>query len=546
MISARILNVDLSKKEIWLENIDWQGIGGRGFGANLLRKNLVKNAFDEKSSVFFISSPLVGFAPAVNRTWVVCVSPLTGFYLCSSAGGWFGGELRKSGIDVLRILGRLDSPGYLLVKNGRASIEDASKIWGRTTDKVVSFLDRKHGGKTACIGPAGENEVLYANILAEERAFGRGGHGAVLGNKKLKAIHVVGRMEIPCENLEKSREIYKKMLKEVLKQKDWQKEGTLSLCEVINSAHGWPTANFRRVYFEKGEKIYYKGFEKFIVERKGCFNCPVQCARWMKIGKKIRDGPEYETVWAFGPQIENDSPEKIIKANVLCDELGLDTISCGNILGFYLECVEKGLLKKEWTWLQIIKKIAYKKGIGELLSKGSKAVTAGAYFAINQAGMELPAYDPRAFPGMALTYIFSPRHGCHLKAWVVGHELKMPLEKRLSLKGKAEIVYKMMFRQLSFVDSVCLCSFLDLPDDLIVEQYNAVVGSDYTVEDFERIGKECLNIERNIDVSLGLTKEKDTLPGRILKEPVVVQGKEIYLENELEDAKKEFYDLSGW
>ena len=253
--------------------------------------------------------------------------------------------------------------------------------------------------------------------------------------------------------------------------------GTLELSEVCNEANIWPTDNWKKSYFDKGEDIYFDKFEKFIVKRVPCFKCPVPCAKHMKHKSgKVEDGPEYETIWAFGPQIKNNKPELIIEANRLCDKYGLDTINTGSIIGWLKECSEKGLVDYQFNSdeqiLELISDIALRDGelqkqLGEGLKKIAEDYNAGD-FAIHQQNMCIPAYDPRGVWGMLLTYTLGPRHGCHLKAWTVSTELKMPFEKRISTEGKAKLVSEIMTSRDAFTDSVSHCSFLDYEDELLI------------------------------------------------------------------------------
>ncbi len=560
-MKPRMLDVNLSEEKTEVRELDdsyfneW--VGGRGLGAKLLSEEKVEDIepLSEENVLIFSTSPFVGLAPAFNRIWVTTISPLTGYYLCSSAGGFFAGMMRKAGFDVIRVKGKAERPVVLEVSDGKAVLVEAFDLWEKSTDYVREKLKSK--GSIACIGEAGEKKVRFASIQFDERSAGRGGAGAVMGSKLLKAVTVNGSLEFPAADSEKAKELMRKLTEKLVKtQASWGEQGTLLISRMVNEADGWPTNNFRQTHFKDAEPLYYEGFKDKIVERRACFNCPIACARYVRHKDgSLHEGPEYETVWAFGPQIGFNDPELVIQANRLCDKHGLDTINTGNIIGWVMELSEKGLIERQVKTkeqvLELITDIAFRQGqlpwdLGEGLKHAAKTIGEEAEkIAIHQQNMCLPAYDPRAFPGMLLTYTLGPRHGCHLKAWTISRELKMPLQERLSGKGKARLVNELMvFR--AFVDSASHCSFLDFDEEDYSALFETVLGVTKTMEDFKSVGSKILDLERSIDVRRGLTKEQDTLPYRILNEPVIVNGREFKAAEAFEEMKREFYKLRGW
>lgn len=565
-MKVRMLEVDLSSGKIEKKELDdsyfrnW--IGGRGLGAKLLSEEKIEEIepLAENNVVFFVTSPLIGYAPAFNRVWITTISPLTNYYLCSSAGGYFAGELRKAGFDVLKITEKSENPVYLSIENGEAKLEDASELWKKDTDMVDKILKEKHGGRNACIGIAGENLVRFACVQFGMRSAGRGGAGAVLGSKKLKAISVKGNLEIPAANKEEAIEFDAELTKKVAsEQMGWKEKGTLELMEEINEADIWPTANWRKSHFDKGEKVYFPAFEKHVIRHETCFKCPIACWRIMK-SKHMEneyDGPEYETIWAFGPQCSNDDIDIIIAANYLCDKYGMDTIATGSAIGFFMECAEKGMV--DYTFqtkeqiLELIGDIARRDGedqklLGEGIHVFAKRIGPEAEkFAIHQQGMPLPAYDPRGVWGMLLTYTLGPRHGCHLKAWTISKELKMSVDDRTSTEGKAELVSNTMDYRQTFVDSASHCSFVNFEKQEVGKALKLVVGDDFTVEELEEHGKKIVDLERKLDKRRGLTKDDDILPYRIIEEETEVKGKKVVVGKEaFNRLKEEFYRIRGW
>ncbi len=550
----RLLQVDLTRSIVKEKELDdryiSEWIGGRGLGAKLLSENNAKaEPFSEKSEVFVLTSPLTGLLPCVNRIWFVSVSPLTGYYACSSAGDFFAGELRKTGFDGIRVTGKSKKPVYLSIINGKARLNNAGSLWGKNTQETTELLKKKHDGEVASIGIAGENLVRFACVNVGVRQAGRGGMGAVLGFKKLKAIIVRGNKAI------KPSRFYAETLKEIRRTRmGWKKAGTLDLMEIANEADFWPSYNWKKSHFDG--HVYWEDFKKHVTGYHTCFNCPISCGRNMKSKYgDSSDGPEYETVWAFGPQCSNSNADIIIRANRLCDLYGMDTIATGGVIGWFLECVEKGLLDYQPTGseqiLELIGDIARREDFGNMLAEGvrraSATVSGSESFAVNQAGMELPAYDPRSLWGMLLTYTFGPRHGCHQKAWTVFKELKMGLRGRISTKGKARMVSELL-DETAVLDSSCGCNFVDQVNlERIARVMGDLTGKKYDSKKLMGIGKKIVDLERKMDVMRGLKKEDDSLPARIIEEQTVIKGKKVIVgKKNFDKMKKEFYRIRRW
>ena len=559
--NLRMLSVDLASGEIESEERGpeyWERyIGGRGVGAKLLsEEDFRHDPYDPRTPVFLVTSPFEGTIASCNRTWVVSISPLTGYYSCAAAGGFWGITLRKASFDVVRLVGRSDKPAFLEIRNGKAQLLDASNLWGRNTEETREAL--KDHGRTLCIGPAGENRVRLAGVALEDRMAARGGLGAVLGSKQLKAVTVFGTAELPNLDSDATKAFHKQT-------QAWNKErsgyfheqGTMEIPPKVNDGNLWPTHNWQEVTWSKGESLYFPKWKNILTGYTTCFDCAIRCTRTnsSRYGDKGR-GPEYETAWAFGPQILNDDPELIVHANKLCDLYGLDTISTGSVLGFYRECIERGLAKDTWTTnekiFELIEAIAHRRGVGEILGEGtlraSQVFNGGSSdFAIQQCGMELPAYDPRGSWGMFLCYVFGPRHGCHNKGWTVYVELGMSLEARVGPQGKAKMVSDLI-DETAVIDSTGICTlvtpmvFTESP-----AAYKAVLEKEITEEEMRRIGRGITDLERWLDIERGHTKEKDTLPVRLIEEEVTVNGKQVQVGwdtwNHLRD---EFYRYRGW
>lgn len=559
--NLRMLSVDLSSGEIEAEERGpeyWERyIGGRGVGAKLLsEEDFRRDPYDPRTPVFLVTSPYEGTIASCNRTWVVSVSPLTGYYSCAAAGGFWGITLRKASFDAVRLVGRSDKPVLLKIRDGKAELLDGSHLWGRNTEETRAAL--KDHGRALCIGPAGENRVRIAGIALEDRTAARGGLGAVLGSKNLKAVTVFGTASLPNLDSDATKAFHKQT-------QAWNKErsgyfheqGTMEIPPKVNEGNLWPTHNWQEVTWAEGANLYFPKWKNILTGYTTCFDCSIRCTRTnsSRYGDSGR-GPEYETTWAFGPQILNEDPDLIVHANKLCDLYGLDTISTGSVLGFYRECIERGLAKDTWATnekiFELIEAIAYRRGIGDVLAEGSLRASqvfngGSSDFAIQQCGMELPAYDPRGSWGMFLCYVFGPRHGCHNKAWTVYLELGMSLEARLGSVGKAKMVSDLL-DETAVIDSTGICTlvtpmvFTESP-----AAYKAVLEKDVDEAEMRRIGRGITDLERWLDIERGHTKEKDALPARLIEEEVTVNGRKVRIGTDgWEKLRGEYYRYRGW
>ena len=567
-------------------------IGGRGLGVYLVLKevNPRVDPLSPSNKVFVMTGPLTGVngIPAPGRWCSVTKSPLTGTIHDSQSGGKFGPELKFAGFDAIIIEDISEKPVYLWVHDGEVDIRDATHLWGKdvhtTTDMIKEELasevgkDEAKNIKVAAIGPAGENLVKFAAIMNDKnRAAGRGGHGAVWGSKKIKAIATLGHMKPGVADEGKFREAVIKVMDKIKKNpvtsEALPKLGTAVLVNIINKAGILPTKNFRSGVFSGADRISGERLaDEFVVWEKQreeiCWGCPMGCARYTKVTKSPFSGegggPEYETIWAFGAQTGNDNLEAITKANFLCNELGLDTISMGHTIGTLMELVELGKVPPEvlrglvakWgspeAIVELVWRTAYRSGIGNELAEGAYrlALKYGApEVAMVVRGQELPAYDPRGAQGHGLAYATSNRGGCHLRAYMISPEvLGVPqLVDRFSTEGKSKMV-KHFQDVFAVVDSLVICKFTTfaLWTDDFVDMLNAVTGFNYTIEELERIGEKIYNAERAFNVlSFGDGREYDTLPKRLLEEPMPEGASKGHVVR-LSDMLDEYYDVRGW
>ncbi|MFW9834951.1 MAG: aldehyde ferredoxin oxidoreductase family protein [Candidatus Thorarchaeota archaeon] len=568
---APILYVDLTDKRIRREPIPAhlfkQYLGGRGLGVKLVYDSVTPETeplSPDNMLVFAVGPSTATRIPTAGRFVVITKSPTTGTIFDSHAGGYFGAQLRRAGFAAVVFQGKSDTPVYLWINDDVVEIRDASKIWGKdvndTTDQLLKETDEK--AQVACIGPAGENLGLMAAIMTDKhRAAGRGGVGAVMGSKNLKAIVAKGSGEVGVHDqerlnaaVERARRLIKK---NAVTNKSLPVYGTPVLVSVANELGMLPTNNFQEGTFNdadgvSGEKL----LERFSAGTYHCHGCPIGCGRVSLIkGEKI-GGPEYESLWALGPQCGISDLEWIAIANDRCNHLGLDTISTGSTIGAAMELVQRGKLDAPLRFgdttgiLELIEDIAYKRGLGAEMSEGSKRFTqryGAPELAMQVKGLELPAYDPRGAQGHALGYATSNRGGCHLRSYLIGPEvLGSPvLVDRDRPDGKADLV--MLYQDISAaMDCMVVCRFTNFAwtvDDY-ADMISACTGLDLSGRDLLRVGERIYNLERLFNLREGFTAKDDNLPPRFFK-PLPEGGSRNRVVH-LEEMMKEYYKLRGW
>ncbi|MCF7858599.1 MAG: aldehyde ferredoxin oxidoreductase family protein [Candidatus Cloacimonetes bacterium] len=567
----RIIKIDLTtgkQEEILIsKKIKREFIGGRGLGVKLYTDMCpVKlDPLDKENALIFSTGPITGLIQTAGRYQITSRSPLTGTIITSSSGGFFGTAMKKAGFDCLIVTGKSERPVYLDVNDGKITIKQATHLWGADTHETMKIIKQEinSSASVACIGPAGENLVPFAAVMNDkDRAAGRGGIGAVMGSKNLKAISAFGKKDISVHE----PEALKKMIstlntlidKNPVTGKSLQLLGTSVLVNVINEHGMYPTSNFQKGVFNDAEGTSGEKIAESILEgRSACFKCPIACGRKTRTSTRSGEGPEYESVWALGAQLGINDLEKITEANYTCNELGLDTITTGSTIGCAMELYEKNAFPEKLIWgdsdnlVKIVEDIAYKRGIGKDLALGSKKL-AEKYgkpeIAMQVKGMEIPAYDPRGVQGQALSFATSNRGGCHMQAYMISSEiLGSPVfTDRYSVDGKAEIVA--LLQDISAaVDSLVLCRFLQFAVslDTFKEILNIVTGSDYSEDELLKVGSRIYNLERKYNVEAGFDRKDDTLPARFLKEELK-EGASRNRLVKLDEMLDKYYEYRNW
>lgn len=569
---GKIIEVDLSKEKIYKysldEKISTDFLGGRGLGANILydRVNEKINPFNEKNLLIFAAGPLTGtIAPTSGRMSVTSKSPLTGTIFDSNSGGRFGVFLKKCGYDAIIISGRAKEPVYLSLQNDELKINSAEKLWKKDTASTNNLLKKIYGEKSSClcIGQAGENKVYFASIINDgKRSFGRGGLGAVMGDKLLKAIVVKGDKKIKIKDQDRLRDITyeanKNLKAHPITSKALPEFGTSVLVNLCNEMRIFGTENFQKSYFNGAEKISGESIaEKILTKKDGCYGCIIQCQRVTKTKRQKGHGPEFETVFALGSNLGIGDLETIAESNYLCNLYGLDTISCGLTLSCAMELEQRGILKEGLNFgnkkrlKEYIELIAFRKDIGDKLANGSKRFSEefkASDFAMQVKGLEFPAYDPRGAQGIGLGYATSNRGACHLRGgYAIGPEiLGVPrMINRFSSTGKAGYVVELQ-NFGAVIDSLVVCRFstFALSEIFWSRLLFAATGLEFRSEDIMKIGERIFNLERAYNLREGFDANHDILPKRFLNQKIKIGHR--YEVVHLKEMLDEYYQFRGW
>jgi aldehyde:ferredoxin oxidoreductase len=571
---GKVLRIELSRKKPSSQPLTKEQtelfLGGRGLGVDILFRELPRgtNPLSPENKMVFATGPLTGTgAPTSGRYSVITRSPLTGTIFDSNSGGHFGVQLKRSGWDAVVVEGKAEKPSYLWIRDESIEIRNADHIWGSNThtteDTVKSETDKE--AKVACIGPAGERQVLISAIINDKhRAAGRGGVGAVMGSKNLKAIAVLGNHETPIANREEftaaARVGLEAISKNPVTKDSLPNYGTAVLVNVINEIGALPTMNFRRGYFEDADAISGETIRERIFEKRvACDACTIACGRETKIPGRDRhgEGPEYETIGAFGAACGVRDLEAITEANYLCNEYGLDTISTGSTIACAMELSDTGHLTSgprfgdSEAMVNLVKMIGERTGIGNELAEGSFRFAerhGHPEFSMSVKALEIPAYDPRGIQGMGVAYATSNRGACHLRAYMTSPEVlgNPALIDRFKIDGKASLT--ILLQNISAAtDSMVLCRFSQfaMNPEHYARLLRAVTDIPFSARDLMDIGERIFNLERVFNVREGFGREADSLPKRVLETPLP-EGHSKNVTVALEPMLDEYYKLRGW
>ncbi|KDR96462.1 aldehyde:ferredoxin oxidoreductase [Peptoclostridium litorale DSM 5388] len=577
---GKVMRIDLSSEKVSFEPLNMDHakkfIGARGLGVKTFIDEVDPNvdALSEENK-FIIAAGAITAAPmpTSGRYMVVTKSPLTGTIAISNSGGHWGAKLKEAGYDMVIIEGRAQSPVYVNIEDDKVEIKSASHIWGKVSSETTEMLNEEHpGSKVLCIGPAGERLSVISAVMNDvDRAAGRGGVGAVLGSKNLKAIVVKGSSKVKVADAEKSKQVNLEKVKilrdDPVAGNGLPTYGSAILVNIINEHGINPVKNFQESYVDRADEISGETLtEKYLVRKNPCYRCPIACGRWVKLEDGTEcGGPEYETLWSFGSDCDVYDLNSINVANMLCNEYGLDTISAGATIAAAMELYQRGYIKDEeieadglslnWGDAKAVvgwtEKMGKREGFGDKLADGSYRLceSYGApQYSMTVKKQELPAYDPRGVQGHGITYAVNNRGGCHIKGYMISPEILGYPEKldRFSLEGKAG--YAKVFHDLTAViDSLGLCVFttFGLGAQDYVDMYNAVCGTEHDVESLLLAGDRIWTLEKIFNLMAGIDSSQDTLPKRLLEEPIADGPSKGHV-HKLSELLPKYYEARGW
>jgi len=579
--NGKILWVDLTNKASRIEKVPQQiyedFIGGKGLGAYLLYKSLKPkiDPLGPENILFFMTGPLQGLpAPNVGRWTLVTKSPLTGGFLDTHCGGPLGREIKNSGYDAVAITGKSDHPVTLIIEDEVIRFDDAENLWGKGTQETTKILHEQNskGSAVYVIGPAGENLVLTATGCCElAHQTGRGGVGAILGSKNLKGVVAKGTKKIESKYPESLREI-SKMVAKLWKEKegdDFKHFGTASLVEVANERSQFPARNWRNGFFEEYEGLLPEKYQHLNNgAHLSCPHCIMRCTHAYKIedpsclGSEVESTIEYETLGLCGGNLGISNPVAVLRLNFLADDLGLDTISAGSAIGFAMEAYEKGILTEEEIGfpikfgdeeaaLKLMRKIAYRDGIGDTLSKGVRLAAEeigkrSEELAVHVKGLEFAAWDPRGKKGLGLSYATAAVGASHLRGW--------PQTTEKPDSSALDVIESMVTERDTkhLTDSMIVCHFtwhFPLSRKDKIKLVNGATGFSYDSASISKFGQRVDTLTRLFNIREGFTRADDSLPPKfwIAQTTGNAKGSKAFVdEDDFNRSLDKYYALRGW
>jgi aldehyde:ferredoxin oxidoreductase len=568
-INSNILRVDLTAGKLTVEGISEEHyrryLGGRGIIAHTLLTEVPAgiDPFGPENKLIFALGTLTGH-PFVGggRNSVGCKSPLSGGYGESEAGGVWGAELKKAGYEAVVIEGSSPQPVYLWIKDGKAEIRDAGRLWGLETADTERAIRKELGDpriRTAVIGPAGEKRVRFSCILNDiTHAAGRTGMGAVMGSKRLKAVAVRGNRLPEAADPEKLRALNRWMLQNYKEKSKHWRYGTGSDMRSYEANGNLPVRNFQGGRFPGVEKITAQVLcEKYVEKMDHCYRCPIRCKRMVKLQGRfavdpVYGGPEYETLAAFGSNCGIDDLEALMKAHELCNRYGIDTISTGVAISFAMECVERGILGRQDTdgldltfgnadaMVRMVERIALRQGFGDLLAEGARRAAdkigrGSEALAMQVKGQDLPMHEPRCKQAMGLHYSMHAAGADHNTAIHDTETLDGETGSKLYEKGFAA----------QLTNTVGMCKFVPWSETQIREAVAYVTGWPMTNRDLMRVVERGIDLARIFNIREGFSEKDDALPKRFAETPSDGPLKGVD-PGKFAEARKTYYRLMGW
>jgi aldehyde:ferredoxin oxidoreductase len=581
---GQVLRVDLTHGTIEKSELDpdlaRDYLGGRGFAAKILYAELERgiDPLGGANKMIAAAGPLSGLAiPGAGKTTFAAKSPATGGYGDSNVGGLFSAEMKYAGYDLIVVQGVSPEPVYLFIQDDLVELRDAKKYWGQGAITAEAALKKDLGDdfQIALIGPGGENLVKFACICHDfGRQAGRTGVGAVMGSKKLKAVAIKGTRSIPVADVREFRRVGREML-EFCKNSDawdvWVRLGTAGVNVPSNEWGSFPTRNFQTGHFDDMEKMtgeYMR--DKIVITDKACFGCPSACGKYSYTKKwDVRvEGPEYETAAFLGSDVGIADIEDVAYANYLCDELGIDTISAGNVIAFATECFEKGVIGPQDTGglkltfgdseavFELVQRIARREGIGDTLAEGVRRAAEvfggdSAHYAMQIKGLEISGYESRDAPAMMLAYMTADVGAHHNRAWAITYDIEVGRD-AITPDKAAKVIDLQHIRPLMDCLGTCRLQWVELglPLDYYAPAMKTITGVDRSWDDLIHAAERVWNLTRAFWVREidGFGREWDYPPPRWYSDPVPTgpsKGKLVSREN-VEKLLDMYYEQRGW
>ncbi len=582
---GKLLVVDLTRRELKDEPLDYNlahdFVGGASYAARYLYDELRPDTapLGPDNTLMFMTGPLVGTrAPSCGRHEVCALSPLTGIWAESNSGGFWGAELRFAGYDGIVVRGRADAPVWLSICEGEPpALHDATELWGLDHYETQQRLRDELGDqkvRVSSIGPAGENQVLYAAIMnCHGRAAGRAGLGAVMGAKNLKAIAVRGTQRVPLAEKEAFSQTAKRAVQIVLDDittQVYRQMGTTSFVDMSlmwgNMPHKyWTEPNFEEATNLSGPSM----MESILTRPVPCYGCAVACGREVTLadtpyGVEVVDGPEYETVCTLGSLLLVDDLPAVAYAGHLCNRFGLDTISAGSSIAFayllyergFITAADTGGLPLAWGDIEtahtLLEMIAHRQGFGDVLAEVVQRMGArynAEDMAVHVNGLELPAHDPRALSGMAVVYATSPRGGCHMQGDMYVVDMGLTMKEigvvpggRFKTRGKSPIAARLQDWRTLY-NSAIMCVFVNPTVPVLTQLLGAATGWSSDIVWWQRTGERAFNLKRAFNNRLGVNRGNDRLPQRLL---IPISNGSKGRTPRMDILREEYYAHRGW
>lgn len=542
-------------------------IGSKGLAIRYMYEELEPgiDALGEKNKLFLTTGPLTGTpVPCSGKLSVAAKSPATGTMNDCSIGGHAGIRIKFAGYDMIIFEGISEEPCYVVIEDDKVEFLDAGDLWGIGSHEAEAILAEKYGIEYSImsIGPAGEKLSNMACINSDYyRQAGRGGIGAVMGSKKMKAILIKGTKGVKVANIEKTTDRILEILHEDVLQEDntfVYDAGTTAFLEACGDGGIVPYKNFSSANDPEWEKYNGDVLMQYREGKRGCGSCGLGCGNFLKIGNAICEGPEYETIAVAGPNAGITDPEHIVKFNEVCDNMGLDTISTGDTIVWAMEMTEKGIYDfgirfgEAEKMIEMVELIARQEGVGADLCRGTKYCSekyGGTDFAMQVKGLEYPQYEPRGSWGMSLAYAVSDRGACHMRAYAPNVEVFAAAMPPYTSEGKGQMVYELgEFNAVKF--SLCICDFWGtITYEIMAEMLTMITGEEWTPEEMGEVGRRVLNIGRAFNQREGFNRADDTVPKRVVREALGGEGpaaRQKIPQEAFEDMLDQYYEVMGW